>query len=195
MVYGILWLIFKLKGWKVDPNFDERAKRSVLIAVSHTSNWDFVHAFVTWRLLGIKARFTIKKEFNIFPVGLWLKSMGALWIDRSPKAPGEKKKSMVDTMAELITDRPNEQFAMIVTVEGTRSKTSKWKTGFYHVAKQADVPIALGYIDYEKKMVGIPQVIYTTDDMDSDMRKIVDYYRKMTKPKFPEKFALDERYV
>lgn len=195
MIYLIFRLIFWLKGWKIDPNFDQRAERSVLIAIGHTSNWDFLVAFVAWRMLKLNARFTIKKEFNKFLIGPWLKSMGALWIDRSPKVPGEKRKSMVEAMVDIFKQRPDEKLAMIVTVEGTRSYQSNWKTGFYHVAKQANVPIAMGYIDYEKKIVGIPEVFIPTEDMDADMRKIVDFYRQRAKPKFPEKFALDERYV
>lgn len=195
MIYAILRLIFWLQGWKVDPNFDSRARRSVLIAIGHTSNWDFVYAFVAWRVLKINARFTIKKEFNKFLIGPWLKSMGALWIDRSPKVPGEPRPSMVQVMTDLMMERPDEEIAMLVTVEGTRSLVTKWKTGFYHVAKGANVPIALGYIDYENKRVGIPEVIIPTDDMDADMRKIVEFYRKWAKPKFPEKFGLDERYT
>lgn len=179
----------------MDPRFDQRANRSVLIAIGHTSNWDFLYAYVAWKRLKLNSRFTIKKEFNKFLVGPWLKSLGALWIDRSPKVPGEPRQSMVEVMTNILLERPDEDIAMLVTVEGTRSIVGKWKMGFYHVAKGAGVPISLGYVDYENKIVGVPEVIMPTDDMDADMRKIVEFYRKHAKPKFPENFAFDERYA
>ncbi len=194
MIYWILKLIFRLKGWKVDTNFDKRAERSVLIAIGHTSNWDFLYALVGWKMLKLNARFTIKKELDKFLLGPWLESLGALWIDRSPKKEGEKRLSMVEVMANILLERPDEKISMLVTVEGSRSLQPQWKTGFYHVAKLANVPIALGYIDYENKRVGVPEVLIPSDDMDADMRKIVEFYSKWSKPKFPEKFALDERY-
>ena len=82
---------------------------------------------------------------------------------------------------------------MLVTPEGTRKKVTKWKTGFYYVAHGAKVPIALGYMDFEKKEAGIGKVIYPSGDIHKDMREIMDFYRNI-KGRHPERFSLDLDY-
>ncbi len=186
-------LILKIAGWKIDYNMPtEMRKKCVLVAAPHTSNWDFVYAMCTFKILKIKVRFTIKKEWVRFPFKLLMTSLGAVGIDRNP-APGKKeKKSMVEAMVDLFKE--HKELVVVVTAEGTRKKVEKWKTGFYHVALNAKVPIALGYLDYKKKIAGVGKVIMPSGDMAADMKKIMDFYKNFT-PKFPEKFSLDLQYV
>lgn len=82
---------------------------------------------------------------------------------------------------------------MLITPEGTRSRQTTWKTGFYHVAKTAGVPIALGYLDYQEKVAGIGKILWPGEDMETDMKTIMAFYQDKH-PKFPEKFAIDDRY-
>ena len=66
--------------------------------------------------------------------------------------------------------------------------------GFYHAAKLANVPIAFGYLDYQKREAGVTKYILPSDDMEADMKQIMDFYKdKMGK--YPDKFSLDLRYV
>lgn len=186
-------LIMKLLGWKIDKDFPKNLKRCVLIAVPHTSNWDFLFAIATFKIMGIDIRFTIKDTWVKFPFSLITKPLGAISIDRSNRKEGEKRKSMVDYMVELFLK--NKDLVLIVTAEGTRKKVENWKSGFYHVAKTASVPLALGYLNYEKKIAGIRQeTLILGDSIEKDMREIMDYY-KDCKPKFPETFSLDQRYI
>ena len=90
---------------------------------------------------------------------------------------------MVDIMVQLLHDNPS--MAMLITPEGTRKAVKKWKTGFYRVALQANVPIALGYLDYAKKIAGVGKIIYPTGDMIADLTEIVNFYRTIT-PRYPE---------
>ncbi len=81
----------------------------------------------------------------------------------------------------------------MVTPEGTRKKVTKWKTGFYHVAVGAKVPIALGYLDYKNKIAGVGKIVYPTGDIQKDMQEITDFYRPIA-PKHPELFSVDLDY-
>jgi 1-acyl-sn-glycerol-3-phosphate acyltransferase len=89
--------------------------------------------------------------------------------------------------------KENDELAVLVTPEGTRSRQETWKTGFYHVAKKAGVPIAFGFLDYKEKVAGIGKVIWPGDDMESDMKSIMAFYQTLH-PKFPENFSIDTRY-
>lgn len=189
----LLWIcnfLFKLKGWRIGGTLPEGSRNSVLLAMPHTSNWDMIFALASLNKLGLKARYTIKKEHNRFPYGGMLSKSGALWIDRSPKVPGQKRRSMVEIMIEIVTKHKGEEFVLMITPEGTRSPNDHWKTGFYHIAMQTGVPIALAYLDYEKKEAGVGLCFYPTGDMKADMKKLLDFYATIT-PKYPEKYLPD----
>lgn len=194
MLKFIFRTIFKLKGWKIEPNLPKEINRCVLIAVPHTSNWDFVYCLATFDLLNIPIKFTIKDSWLKGPLGGWMKKQGAVGIDRSPKIPGQPRKSTTEAMIDLFEQNKG-QFAMIVTPEGTRKKRTEWKTGFYYVAKGAGVPICLANADYKNKTGYILDVIHPTDDMEADLRKIMAAYKGKTHPKHPELFSLDLRYI
>ena len=183
-------------GWSVVNALPQKSgtddlHRYVIIGAPHTSNWDFIFAVGAFDLMGLSLKFTIKKEWMVFPFARLMRSMGAIPIDRTPK-PGQARASMVTAMADLLIDA-KEDLLIGVTPEATRSRRDKWKLGFYHVAKQANVPILFGFIDYEKKQCGIKEVFYPTDDIDADLRKIMDFY-KTTKPKYPELFSVNQEH-
>lgn len=126
-----------------------------------------------------------------FPFGPFVRAMGGIGINRRPKQDGEARQSMVELMADLFKHHP--KLVMLVTPEGTRAKQEKWKTGFYHVAMQAGVPIALAYMDYAQKKTGVGKIVYPTGDYEKDMAEIMDFYAQIH-AKFPEKFSVDTRY-
>jgi 1-acyl-sn-glycerol-3-phosphate acyltransferase len=82
---------------------------------------------------------------------------------------------------------------MLITPEGTRSLRTQWKTGFYHIAVAANVPIALGYCDYAKKEAGVAKLVYPSGDMKKDMREIMAFYKHIV-PKNPANFSIDVNY-
>lgn len=163
-----------------------------MIASPHTSNWDFIFARSAFSLLRIPVRFTVKREWLRFPFKGIMNALGAIGIDRSPKRPGEPRPSMTDAMIELF--EKNKELVVLVTPEGTRKKVTKWKTGFYHVAVGAKVPIALGYLDYKNKIAGVGKMIFPSGDMAKDMKEIMDFYKNIA-GKFPEKFSVDLDYA
>jgi len=135
--------------------------------------------------IGVKTSFLIKKEAFFFPLGRLLKNMGGIPVDRS------QSKNVVRHVAVLL-NKSNEM-AVVITPEGTRSLRREWKKGFWYIASMAEVPVALGYLDYAKKEAGIGGVIYPGEDYKADLAKIHDFYKDIT-AKYPEKFNLSPMY-
>ncbi|WKN42056.1 1-acyl-sn-glycerol-3-phosphate acyltransferase [Tunicatimonas pelagia] len=170
-------IILGISGWSYNKNFPKHIKKGVMIAAPHTSNWDIFYALSALRLMGIPIRFTIKKEWMKPPVGIILKALGAIPINRKQK--GLTRESMVDAMARLFDER--DHLIVLVTPEGTRKYAKRWRTGFYHVAKQANVPILLGYLDYAQKEAGIlMEPFYPSDDVNQDIEAIKEKYKGFT---------------
>ena len=184
----MLWLA----GWKVDENFQKESSRSVMIAAPHTSNWDGIWVRVVFAILGIPAKIAVKDTMTKFPMGLITKPLGFLGIDRSKKDPSKPRKSQIEQMADFFKEF--DQIAMVIAPEGTRSLSKEWKLGFYYVAKIAKVPITFGYLDFEKKLAGVGGVLYPTDNLEADMKKVMEFYKNIS-PKYPDKYSLDQRYV
>ena len=178
-------------GWKTDDQWPEHIQQCVMIAAPHTSNWDALYARLALKALGVNVRLTIKDSYMKFPFGPFVRAMGGIGIDRRPKQKGEARPSMVEVMTDLFKTHP--QLVMLVTPEATRAKQEKWKTGFYHVAINAGVPIALAYMDYVKKEAGVGKIIYPTGDFEVDMAEIMAFYANI-QPKFPHQFSVDTRY-
>ena len=191
MVRWIFKLIFKALGWKLKTEAIVGIKQSITIAAPHTANMDLPIAKAAFDLMGLPLRFTVKKEWFRFPFKNITASLGGIAIDRSPKKPGEPRPSMVEAMTNLFKE--NEELHIMVTPEGTRSKRTEWKTGFWYTAKAANVPILLGYLDYKHKVAGIGKIIYPTN-LEDDMRTMMQFYKDIT-PCHPERFSLDLRYV
>lgn len=173
----ILFAILKLFGWKIDPIAPE-VKKCVVVMGPHTSNWDFIIGRMTFKKYGVNAKFLIKKELFFFPMGIILKAMGGIPVDR--------KKGTNVTEQAVNYFNTNEEMFMVFTPEGTRSYSPNWKKGFYHIAMKAKVPIYIGYMDYEKKIGGFWGEFKPTGDVDKDIieiKKILSQY----KGRFPEK--------
>jgi len=153
----------------------------VMIAAPHTSNWDlpimlfFAFAFRT------KLFFMVKDAVFRWPFGPLFRWLGGIPIDRT------KRNGIVEQSIQAF--RENEQLTMVVPPSGTRSKVEYWKTGFYHIARGANVPIALGFLDYGRKVGGVGPTIVPTGDIEEDMKEIRAFYADIT-AKYPEKSSL-----
>lgn len=179
-------------GWEIDNHWDLDIDQCVMIAAPHTSNWDALYARLALKALGVNVRLTIKDSYMKLPFGPFVRAMGGIGIDRSIKQEGQARPSMVQLMSDLFKTHP--KLVMLVTPEGTRAKQEQWKTGFYHVAVAAGVPIALAYMDYAKKKTGVGKIVYPTGDYEKDMTEIMSFYAEIN-AKFPEKFSVDQRYI
>ncbi|SPL72643.1 1-acyl-sn-glycerol-3-phosphate acyltransferase [Acinetobacter stercoris] len=192
MLSNLAYRSLKLLGWQTDNQWPEDLDQCVMIAAPHTSNWDALYARLALKVLGVNVKLTIKDSYMKFPFGPFVRAMGGIGIDRSPKKEGEPRPSMVELMSNLFKQHP--KLVMLVTPEGTRAKQEKWKTGFYHVAVNANVPIALAYMDYANKKAGIGKIVYPSGDYEKDMQEIMQFYGGIH-AKFPEKFSVDTRYI
>jgi 1-acyl-sn-glycerol-3-phosphate acyltransferase len=184
---------FRSQGWSLKGTELTEHRRCVVIAAPHTSNWDLFYTLVSFDLMGLPVRFTVKNDYTRFPHSLYMNPLGAIGIDRSPKDGSTERLSMVQAMINLFEDNPGD-LAIVVTPEGTRGLRTEWKSGFYHVARGAGVPILLGYLDYGKREAGIGKVIHPSGDFEADMREICAFYQTI-EPKFPEKFSVDTRFL
>lgn len=181
-------LIFKMLGWKVSHFLSDDIKQCVIVVAPHTSNWDFIFGMGAVKVMKLNQRFVIKKEWIRFPLKKLMFALGALPIDRNKKQNNGNKTSTVDLMVDLFKQHQN--LRLVITPEGTRSRVNKWRTGFYHVALKANVPIALAFINYETKTCGVDKIIYPSGDFKKDMKEIMDFYKNI-KGKNIENFSLD----
>ena len=173
------WLL-KTTGWKYVITVPEPPK-SVLCVAPHTSNWDFILGKLLYWAEDRNASFLMKKSWFFFPVGNVLRAMGGVPVDRS------RKSSVTQQVVDLFNSR--ETFHIAITPEGTRKRVKKWKMGFYQIAIQANVPIQLAYLDYEKKELGITRIFYPTGDEKADLLEVQQFFANVT-ARFPKQFYL-----
>ena len=179
----IAWLGLKILGWKIVIDVDGNLDRCVLVVAPHTSNLDFVITLFTFWHIGIPWKFFIKNNYTKLPIiGSFFIWLGAIGVERNPK---KKKVNLVQYAVNLFKER--DRLILLIPAEGTRSRVDKWKTGFYHIAKKANVPVVLGYGDYKTKTAGIGKTLHLSGDFKKDMEEIQNFY-KDKQGKCPEKF-------
>ena len=172
-------LFLKIMGWKLVGGVPKEVKKAVLVCAPHTSNWDFPLALASFTIAGLKVNYFIKKSWFFFPMNFLFKATGGVPVDRS------KNHGMVDSMTMLLKE--SDEMIVVVPAEGTRSWVPKWKTGFYHIAKAAEVPIIMGYVDFKKNEVGFGPLLNISGDFEKDMTKIQAFFKNKS-GKFPEKY-------
>jgi 1-acyl-sn-glycerol-3-phosphate acyltransferase len=173
-------VVFRLLGWRCAGQ-TPTARKFVILAAPHTSNWDGFFLILAAAMLGLELSFFGKHTLFRGPLGWFLRHMGGFPLDRS------RNQSFVSQAVSWFLGR--DAFALGVAPEGTRKLTPGWKTGFYHIALQAKVPIYLGYIDYAKKEGGIlPEILIPTGDIDKDFEKLRRLYAPLT-ARHPERKA------
>jgi len=154
-------------------------KKAVLVCAPHTSNWDFPFALAAFNLVDLKLRYFIKNNWFFFPMNIFFKATGAVPVDRS------KSHGVVEAMTQTL--KSAEEMIVAVPAEGTRSWVPKWKTGFYHIAKGANVPLLIGFVDYKKKEVGFGPLLELSGDFEKDMTQLQAFYKEKS-AKHPEKY-------
>lgn len=174
--------IFKLMGWKARLNV-KIPQQCVFVVAPHTSNWDFVIGELMYQAFGGdgKVNFLIKKDWFRFPFNHLFGPMGGVPVDRG------HSNSLVSQLVEEFKKRPDMRLA--ITPEGTRKANARWKRGFYHIARMAEVPILLVFLDYENKVAGIDEIFEPTGDEEADIEYIKNYFTQF-KAKNPEGFAV-----
>jgi 1-acyl-sn-glycerol-3-phosphate acyltransferase len=166
-VYQFIFL--KLMGWKIIGTMDDKVKKSVLMVMPHTCNFDFFIGLFSRGIIGLEMNFVGKKELFRFPFGWYFRSVGGAALDRSGG------KNNVDATVDVFNSR--EVFRLAVAPEGTRQKVTQLKTGFYYIALKANVPIIPVAFDYAKKEVRLGQPITVTGNYSEDMKMILPHFK------------------
>lgn len=175
MIQGAILSWFKRQGWQVEGTAPF-PRKFIVIAAPHTSNWDFLFFLGAADGLNLDLSFMGKKSLFRWPFARAMKDMGGVPVDRS------SSQNYVQQMIEEFGKRA--EFMLTIAPEGTRNKVDQWKTGFYHIAVGAKVPLVCGMMDYKRKVVGLGPTIWPTGDYDKDMVEVIRYYSSVT-PKHP----------
>ncbi|MBV7257878.1 lysophospholipid acyltransferase family protein [Pacificimonas sp. WHA3] len=163
----LVWL-YRRGGWTATGEAPAVPKY-VLIAVPHTTNWDFPNLIGVADELGMEPYFIAKSSLFRWPMGRFMRSVGGIPVDRA--AAKDMVQQMVDEFAA------HETLALVIAPEGTRSAVDEWRSGFYRIAMAAGVPIVCSYMDYQRRRVGIGPMIYPTGDYEVDMETAFAFYR------------------
>ncbi|MFK8050024.1 MAG: lysophospholipid acyltransferase family protein [Halioglobus sp.] len=169
----------RINGWETEGEKPEAA-RFVLIAVPHTSNWDFLYLIAFGAVFDLNIRWLGKHSLFKPPFGWVMRNLGGIPIVR------HSNRNVVQDMAAAFDD--HDELALAVPTEGTRARAEYWKSGFYHIAMGADVPIVPSYLDYGKKRAGFGPPLVPSGDLRADMEYFRGFYAKSI-GKFPEKFG------
>ena len=167
LLRGLYRFFFRLFGWRVIGRLPDIPKY-IIVGAPHTSNWDFVIFLGLALCLRGDVRYIGKAELFRGPFGGFFRWCGGYPVDRS------KPQGLVEQMANAF--RENVRFVLTITPEGTRHKVQEWKTGFYHIAKRAGVPIVTGYVDSVTKTCGIGPTFQLTEDMEADIKSIQSFF-------------------
>ena len=176
-------IIIKILGWELEVNLPKH-NRYVLIGYPHTSNWDFVLGMFAKWAMGMPLNWVAKHSLFWGPFKPLFISMGGVPLNRNQST------GFIDKNIQLFNER--ESFVLGIMPEGTRSKTDRLKTGFYYIADGAQVPIALAYMDYKKKRLGVGKVMETTGDIHIDFEIIKEFYQDKVgyKPEYQSNMSI-----
>ncbi len=156
----------RVTGWRCHGEAPSR--RCVIIAAPHTSNWDLLWMLAFGWSFGLRPRFMMKHTVFVGPAGWLFRRLGGIAIDR--RRTGGVVKQMGTEFAGA------EQLHLVIPPEGTRGRRDYWKSGFYHIAREARVPVSLTFLDYGRREAGFGPEIELTGDMTSDMDRIRAFY-------------------
>jgi len=160
-----------LGGWRIKDDRPPGLDRYIVVVAPHTSNWDFPLGLCTRSLAPMgDVKYLAKKQLFKPPFGWLFRALGGYPVDRS------KHNNMVDAVVDLFDKGLVSKIA--ITPEGTRKYQPNWKTGFYHIARKANVPIILGSFDYSRKLVELTAPITLTGDLEHDIERMKAHFRQ-----------------
>jgi 1-acyl-sn-glycerol-3-phosphate acyltransferase len=177
--FGRLWLW--ATRWHIEGEMPKDPK-FIIVAAPHSSNWDLPHVLAAGLEFGVRVHWMGKESIFKWPFGGLMRWLGGIPVDRS------KSNNAVDQMVERF-GREN-KLILVIPPEGTRGKVTRWKSGFYHIAVGAKLPLALGFLDYKRKAAGIARVFHPTGNYEADLAEIQAFYATVT-ARHPDRSAKD----
>ena len=167
-VRRIIWAIYRLQGWRIDSGLPDIPK-FVIAGAPHTSNWDFVFFTGATADQGVQPSFMGKHTLFKGIMRNFMFDMGGISIDR------RKRANATQQVAEEFARR--DKLALVIAAEGTRSSNGEWRSGFYHIAQAANVPIVVAWVSWRKRVLGFSEPIYPTGNYGEDLARIADFLR------------------
>ena len=159
--------ILRVGGWRMVGAVPDLPK-AVLLGAPHSSNWDGLWAFAVVIAMGLDVRIVGKHQLFWWPLGPMLRRLGVIEVNR------DAAHGLVDQLAKRFDSE--ERFWLGLAPEGTRKRVDRWKSGFWKIAKAADVPVVPAYFHYPDKIIGIGEPFVLSEDMDADIARIRDWY-------------------
>lgn len=162
------FILYKLLGWKLIGKFPHHLKKYLIIAAPHTHWQDFPLGVAIKFAESLPANYIGKASLFKPPFGFIFRWLGGTPIDRS------KSTNKVDAIVNIYNNK--DKFILAMSPEGTRKKVTNWKTGFYYIAKGANIPIVMITFDFKNKQIKIADPYYLTDNMEEDFNFFYKYY-------------------
>ena len=160
---------FTKPGWKIEGDVPRNISKYIIIVAPHSSNWDFLVGLAVRSINQFQCNFLGKKELFAPPFGWLFKKLGGRAVDRS------KSENLVEQVAEIFKSETS--FVLAIAPEGTRKKVERWKTGFYHIAFRAGIPIVMAGIDYPSKTVSFAPPLFPTGNLLEDAKIMESFFR------------------
>jgi 1-acyl-sn-glycerol-3-phosphate acyltransferase len=168
LVRRLLVTLYRMRGWQIN-GAPPPVKKFILVGAPHTSNWDFAVFLGATEELGIRASFLGKHSLFRWPMRRFNIDMGGIPVDRS------KRSNYVEQVVNEFARR--DELALVIAPEGTRHSDGRWRSGFYHIAMGAGVPIVPAWLNRQTRRAAIGQAIVPTGDYGRDLKRLADFYR------------------
>ncbi|MCF6278026.1 MAG: lysophospholipid acyltransferase family protein [Anaerolineales bacterium] len=159
----------RLFGWSVVAELPP-VQKYLMIGAHHTSNWDLPILLLMMAALGLKFHWIGKDSLFKGPQGWLMRWLGGIPVQRGAR------KNFVAQIIDLYNDSTRKDMVITISPEGTRRSVDHWKTGFYHIATGAQIPVAMCFLDYSRKTCGIGGYFYLTGDVEADLAVLKDFY-------------------
>ncbi|MBK6837618.1 MAG: lysophospholipid acyltransferase family protein [Bacteroidetes bacterium] len=160
---------FTRLGWKISGDVPRDLKKYIIVVAPHTSNWDFLVGLAVRSIMKFPSNYLGKKELFNPPFGWLFRKLGGYPVDR------KGSHNLVDQVVEIF--KREEQFIIAIAPEGTRKNVTKWKTGFYHIAVKAGIPIVMAAMDYSLKTVFFSPPFYPSGNMPEDVLFMETFFK------------------
>lgn len=170
LVRRIILVLYRWKGWTLVGAPPPDLKKFVIAGAPHTSNWDFVFFVGATHRLGLKPSFMGKRQLFTWPMTRFMLDMGGIPVDRS------KRSRYVEQVAEEYARR--DELALVIAVEGSRTTNGEWRSGFYHIARAAEVPIVPAWVNNETMELGFGPPFEPSGDYAADLAWFAEFYRE-----------------
>jgi len=180
LMRGLSRAILGIAGWRVEGTLGPRARRCVVIAAPHTSNWDMPYTLMGAFALGMNIRFLAKASLFRPPFGALMRWLGGVSVQR------DRAGNIVAASVAALNAAPG-PLQLVLSPEGTRDRVTQWRTGFHHIARGAGLPVQIAYLDYARRRCGLGPLIDPGDDIDADLALIKAFYAPL-RGRNPEQF-------